>query len=65
MERHAPANAADLVVHKKKVAEVRAWLQGAVAAHAPAQRLSPLASVRRGQHLAEADSTPVCWAMRM
>ena len=27
MERHAPANAADLVVHKKKVAEVRAWLQ--------------------------------------
>lgn len=27
MERHAPASAADLVVHKKKVAEVRAWLQ--------------------------------------
>ena len=27
MEKHAPANAADLVVHKKKVAEVRVWLQ--------------------------------------
>lgn len=27
MEKHAPASAADLVVHKKKVAEVRAWLQ--------------------------------------
>lgn len=27
MEKHAPKTVEDLVVHKKKVGEVRAWLQ--------------------------------------
>lgn len=28
MERHAPSSETQLVVHRKKVAEVREWLEG-------------------------------------
>ena len=36
MVKHAPKHEADLIVHKKKVAEVHAWMDAAANAGGPA-----------------------------
>ena len=36
VDRHAPQSEKDLIVHKKKVAEVQGWLEAAAAAQGPA-----------------------------